>query len=90
MHLNFLTHQSIHFKLNRLKADQTIEFDSKEVPHIGLLNRLDWTEKNERSTSKNYTLWEKADVYLLEWPGQPFKNKLSSAVLWITQNDLLN
>lgn len=80
--LTFLTHLSINLKLNRLKTDQTIEFDSNEVPHIGLLNRLHWTEKNERSTSKNYSLWEKADVYLLEWPGKSFNDDdFSSDVL---------
>ncbi|CAL8094808.1 unnamed protein product [Orchesella dallaii] len=52
-----------------LKPGTKITFDAPEIPHTGLLNRLHWVEKNERSTSSNYTLWEKADVYLLEWPG---------------------
>lgn len=53
-----------------MNQSDKIEFDAKEVPHIGLLNRLYWVEKNERSTSRNYTMWEKADLYLFEWPGK--------------------
>lgn len=53
-----------------LEKGEIVTFTSSTVKREGLLNTHYWTEKNERSTSKTYTLWEEADVHLVEWPGQ--------------------
>jgi len=49
------------------RLPNNIELKSKKIYDI--FNPNHFIENNERNTSSNYTLWDEADVYLIEWPG---------------------